>query len=74
MQILFPEPLMARMRALAEAEDRPVSEIVRRAVERMVEQSPAMGCRVRGAACLPTFQGGRVKVSAGEMKSLLYDE
>lgn len=32
-QILFPDPLMARVRSLAALEDRPVSEIVRRAVE-----------------------------------------
>jgi Arc/MetJ-type ribon-helix-helix transcriptional regulator len=73
MQILFPEPMMARMRSLAEAEDRPVSEIVRRAVERLLEQSPSKGRRTDSER-LPTFRAGRVRVSAGEMKSLLYDE
>ena len=74
LQVLFPEPLMARMRALAKAEDRPVSELVRRAVERLVEQSTSEAGRGRGSGRLPTFHGGRVKVRAGDMKAILYDE
>jgi hypothetical protein len=73
LQVLFPEPLIARMRALAEAEDRPVSELVRRAVERLLEQSPSEGRRGRDSDRLPTFHGGRVQVSAAEMKALLYE-
>jgi hypothetical protein len=33
MQILFPNPLIAKLREVAEQEDRPVSELIRRAVE-----------------------------------------
>ncbi|MFW6360497.1 MAG: hypothetical protein ACOC2R_01995 [Spirochaetota bacterium] len=33
MQILFPEPQLSRLRRIAAAQDRPVSELVRSAVE-----------------------------------------
>ena len=39
-QILFPNPLMGRVRAVATEEDRPVSEVIRRAVERFLEMRP----------------------------------
>ena len=37
MQILFPDPLMGKLRAVAAEEDRPVSELIRRAVEKFLE-------------------------------------
>lgn len=71
-QILFPDPLMARVRALAVFEDRPVSEIVRRAVERLVEQSPRDPANPSAPKVFPTFHGGTIKAGADDMKSLLY--
>lgn len=56
MQILFPEPQMARLRRIAAAMDRPVSELVRSAVDFWLsrygepeadfaaEAPPAYGC------------------------------
>ena len=73
MQILFPDPMMARLRKLAEVEDRPVSELVRRAVERLLEQSP-LDHRPKVAMAFPTFHGGKIKASASEMKKLIYAE
>jgi len=40
LQILFPDPLMLRMREIAESEDLPVSEIVRRATSAWLEKFP----------------------------------
>lgn len=71
MQILFPDPLMARLRAVAAVEDRPVSEVVRRAVERWLDQSPGAGVPRPPVRTFPTFHGGSVLVSATEMRTVL---
>ncbi len=74
MQILFPDPVMAGLRAVAEAEDRPVSEIVRRAVDRHLAQLPAAEVLARKRApAFPTFHAGPVLVSAGDLKAALYE-
>jgi hypothetical protein len=72
-QILFPAPLMERLRLLSAAEDRPVSEVVRRAVERDLEQRAAF-LKTGGVkpAAFPTFDGGKVLVEAAQLKDLLH--
>jgi len=70
-QILFPNPLMGRVRAVAEEEDRPVSEIIRRAVEKFLEMRPEK--RIQRPN-LPTFQGGKILLSAENLKEVLYDD
>ena len=62
-QILFPDPLIEALRKLARIEDRPVSEIVRRAVDRDVEQRS--GLLQRGslaASAFPVIDGGKLPV------------
>jgi predicted transcriptional regulator len=71
MQILFPNPLMAKLREVAEQEDRPVSELIRRAVERFLEMKPQKPAR---EIKLPTFKGGEVLVSAGDLKQVIYED
>lgn len=61
---------MARLRAVARAQDRPVSELVRRAVDRMLEQTPATP--PQRPATFPTFRGGGVLVDAGELGEVLH--
>lgn len=76
-QILFPDPLMETLRNLARVEDRPVSEIVRRAVDRDMEQRAGMLKRSKAGArapVFPTFGGGQVLAKASEMKALIYGE
>jgi hypothetical protein len=74
-QILFPDPVMKSLRRLAEVEDRPVSEIVRRAVDRELEQRAGLVARNKQAPpAFPTFDGGRVLTSAEDLRSVLYDE
>ena len=70
-QILFPNPLMGRVRALAAEEDRPVSEIIRRAVERFLEMKPKKPSQNRQ---LPTCRGGKILVSAENLKDALYHD
>ena len=70
-QILFPNPLMGRVRAVAAEEDRPVSEIIRRAVEKFLEMKPS---RLPKNPALPTFRGGEILVSAENLKEEIYSD
>jgi hypothetical protein len=68
-QILFPDPMMRKLRDFAQIEDRAVSEVVRRAVERLLQQSP----KPQGLpGKFPTFRGGGVLASADTLKQELY--
>jgi hypothetical protein len=71
MQILFPNPLMGKLRAVAAEEDRPVSELIRRAVEKFLEMKPE---KPRQHRELPTFRGGKILVSSENLKDALYDD
>jgi phage gpG-like protein len=62
---------MGRVRAVAAEEDRPVSEVIRRAVERFLETRPE---KPRQHLELPTFRGGKILVSAERLKEALYDD
>jgi Ribbon-helix-helix protein, copG family len=70
-QILFPDPMMRKLKEFAATEDRPISEIVRRAVERVLKQSPLPPAPGKK---FPTFHGGGVRVSAVEMKKEIYGD
>jgi hypothetical protein len=70
-QILFPDPVMARLRRLAKIQDRPVSEIVRRAVEETLAKSPEPNGTKRQ---IPSFRGGKMLCSAAELRDTLYGE
>jgi predicted DNA-binding protein len=67
-QILFPDPVMARLRRLAKIQDRPVSEIVRRAVEETLTKSPEPNGAERQ---IPSFRGGKMLCSAAELRDTL---
>jgi hypothetical protein len=69
-QILFPDPVMERLRDVARQQDRPVSELVRRAVDRLLEQLPALP--PKQPARFPTFHGGGVLVDADRLKDVLH--
>jgi hypothetical protein len=69
-QILFPDPVRARLRAVARQQDRPVSELVRRAVDRLLEQVPALP--PEQPARFPTFRGGGIRVDADRLKDVLH--
>ncbi len=73
-QILFPEPVLARLRRTARRTDRPVSELVRRATEEWLEKAAYLD---DPAPTNPPesifFHGGKVRVSAAEMKDAVYE-
>jgi hypothetical protein len=69
-QILFPDPVMERLRAVARQQDRPVSELVRRAVDRLLEQMPALP--PKQPVRFPAFHGGGVLVDADRLKDVLH--
>jgi len=71
-QILFPDPVMERLRAVARPQDRPVSDLVRRAVDRLLEQLPAVP--PKQPARFPTFHGGGVLVDAVHLKDVLHGQ
>ena len=74
-QILFPDPLMESLRKLARIEDKPVSEIVRRAVDREIEQRSGLLLREsRIIPVFPTFNGGKVLTTAADLKSVIYGD
>lgn len=74
MQILFPDPVMDQLRQTARLEDRPVSEIVRRAVERHLAQLSPAEARCTRAPAFPTFSAGPIRTDAARMKEVLYED
>lgn len=62
---------MGKLRSLAAEEDRPVSELIRRAVEKFLEMKPE---KTRSVRELPTFRGGKILVSAEGLKDTLYED
>jgi phage gpG-like protein len=70
-QILFPDPVMTQLRRLARLQDRPVSEIIRRAVEESLARNPEPKGKERR---IPTFRGGKIFCSAEELRETLYKE
>lgn len=73
MQVLFPDPLMRRLRELSAREDRPVSEIIRRAVEHWLDRkTPEIESAV--AEPIPTFHGGRILLAGSELRENAHED
>ena len=72
-QVLFPEPMLERLKAIAEADDRPLSEVVRRSVEFWLERLPPLGKRVEKKK-FPFFDGGEVLVDSKRMREAIYED
>jgi predicted DNA-binding protein len=73
LQILFPEPQLRRLRELSRKEDRPVSEIVRKAVDAWIEKNEPM-TEAHRKKRIPTFHGGRIKVRAEDLRDIAYTD
>jgi hypothetical protein len=72
-QILFPEPQMERLRLAARFEDRPISEIVRRATEDYLKKM-AFAPRPDAGAAIPVFSGGNTLVGPERFRELAYSD
>lgn len=72
MQILFPEPQLARLRHAARVLDRPVSELVREAVDAWLEvHTPAPPSAPERP---PLYGSGEISASAATMRDLAWAE
>jgi hypothetical protein len=70
LQILFPEPQLRRLRRIAEERDRPVSELIRAAVDAWLDRNPG-GPVV--AESPPSYKGGGVLRPAEELREAAYE-
>ena len=73
MQVLFPEPHMQRLKRLAKIEDRPISEIIRRATENYLAKAPSAPLP-DAAAAIPLFDGGESFVNHERFRELAYSD
>ncbi len=73
MQILFPEPQMARLRRIAATLDRPVSELVRSAVDFWLSR---YGETEAGsvAEAPPVYGCGEILVKQGDLREQAYED
>ena len=72
-QVLFPEPQLERLRDLARREDRPVSEVIRLAVDAWLakaEPGKARALRPR----IPVFHGGDITMPANRMRDTAHGD
>ena len=70
MQILFPDPMMRRLREVAAQQDVPLSEIVRQATALWLDRMPKQMSPVRR---VPTVNAGRCLLDAQAMKEALHE-
>jgi len=69
-QILFPDPLMEKMRSVAKTSDIPVSEVVRRATEKWLERFPD---RPREVPEIPTVNAGKCLIPPENFRNAAYE-
>ena len=69
LQVLFPEQSIRRLREVAKAQDRPMSEIVRRATEDWLESRPS---GASGDDLIPVFDLGLRITDPETLKELAY--
>ncbi len=72
-QVMFPEPVLRDLREIAALEDRPLSEVVRRAAEQMVRTYPTVRTR-SGEVVLRTVDGGPILADPVDLRALAYEE
>jgi Arc/MetJ-type ribon-helix-helix transcriptional regulator len=68
LQILFPEPQLRRLRSLARRQDRPVSELVRSAVDLWLARHESEGEAVREEA--PSYHCGTILADGSDLREL----
>jgi hypothetical protein len=72
LQILFPEPQLRRLRQFAKSQDRPVSELVRLAVDSWLARQGAEEGVVAEAP--PVYRCGKVSADASGLRDAAYDD
>lgn len=72
-QVLFPEPVLERLKMISKADDRPLSEIVRRCVEFWLDRLPPPEKRKKNKR-FPYFDGGEVRVDPKRLREAIYED
>lgn len=72
MQILFPEPQLSRLRRLAKEQDRPVSELIRSAVDLWLSRYGS-DSEFAGEEA-PVYSCGSIKIVAEDLREAAYEE
>jgi hypothetical protein len=72
-QVLFPEPQLHQLREVARREDRPVSEIIRRATDEYLARLPPARAAGRSGT-VPVFNGGRTLIGPEHFRDLAYGD
>jgi hypothetical protein len=70
-QVLFPEPQLERLRKVARLEDRPISEIIRRATEEYLAKLP-FAPRRQAEIVIPVFHGGKTLISGEHFRDIAH--
>lgn len=73
MQLLFPDEMIARLKEVANQEERPVSEVIRRSIEEFFMRYPK-GKKKRITVEQLSGHLGEVKVSASQLREVLYED
>ena len=73
LQILFPEPQLRKLRGIAKRNDRPVSELVRSAVEFWLSRNGA-GAPDNVSEAAPIYQCGNILVNADKFRDMANDD
>lgn len=71
-QILFPKPQLDRLRRIAGERDRPVSELVRAAVDSWLERQGDAPREAREAP--PRYSCGEILVPSGDLRNVAYHD
>ena len=69
-QVLFPDPMMQRVREAARREDVPVSEIIRKALTLWLDRQPNQEAPIKH---VPVINAGRCLLNADAMKEALHE-
>lgn len=73
LQILFPEPQLRRLRGIAKRQDRPVSELVRNAVDLWLSRQGS-GPIDSVSETPPVYNCGKISVDADRLRDYAYGE
>lgn len=72
LQVLFPEPQLWRLRRIARVRDRPVSELIRSAVDLWLEYQEADAPEVREAP--PVYDCGEIVARSEDLREAAHDD
>lgn len=72
MQLLFPDPMMERLKTLAREQERSVSEIVRRSIEEFLKRCPAEDSKMKVEEIAADL--GKIRIKSDTMREVLYGD